>query len=179
MHARRTGHPGIRRRRPADIVTFQFAGQLASVAAPVSATFFPGEAYSASFIFDSNAAPTLSGPVVSQYPLISAHVTIGSYVATGAASAFNGITVENDHAVPPAPTFDQWLATSFFSGPPVGSEVVGFGVGGGLVLGSLMTLSVTSRAVPQPPTFALLAGGGLALLSVGWMSHRRATGPTP
>jgi len=205
----------------ADVLTFEFAGQLTTVAAPVSATFFQGEAYSASFSFDSNAAPTISGPVVSQYPLISAHVTIGSYVATGAASAFNGITVENDHAVPPAPTFDQWLATSFFSGPPVGSEVVGFGdvgledsithtalsstalpttldlpkfntqgfaiefcdsvlasgtcVGGGLVLGSLMTLSVTSSAVRHPPTLGLLAVGGLALLGVGWMSRRHAT----
>jgi len=209
----------------ADVLTFQFAGQLTTVAAAVSGTFFPGEAYSASFTFDSNAVPTISGPVVSQYPLISAHVTIGSYVATGIASAFNGITVENDHAVPPAPTFDQWLATSLFGGPSVGSEVVGFGdvgledsithtalsstalpttldlsrfntqgfalqfcdsvsasgtcVGGGLVLGSLTTLSVTPGAVRQPPALALLAVGSLALLGVGLMSHRHATDQTP
>lgn len=41
--------------------------------------------------------------------------------------ALNGITVENDHAVPPAPTFDQWFARSLFSGLPVGGEVIGFG----------------------------------------------------
>ena len=58
---------------------------------------------------------------------MSAQVNIGAYVATGVPHALNGITVENDHAVPPAPTFDQWFARSLFSGLPVGGEVIGFG----------------------------------------------------
>jgi hypothetical protein len=111
----------------ADVLTFQFGGQLNSVPASVSSTFSVGETFLASFTFDTDAAATVSGSVSSEYPLMSAQVNIGAYVATGVPHALNGITVENDHAVPPAPTFDQWFARSLFSGLPVGGEVIGFG----------------------------------------------------
>jgi hypothetical protein len=205
----------------ADVITFQFGGQLTSVPAPLSATFSMGQAYSASFTLDSSAPPILSNPVVAKYPLVFAQVKIGSYVAAGVPNALNGITIENDHVVTPAPTFDQWLGSSLFSGPAVNGKVVGFGdvdledsithtafsstalpsaldlskfntrgfslsfcdsfsgvtcVGGGDVLGSVDTVSVTSAAVPQPPSLALLAIAGLVLLGVGRMKRSQSSG---
>jgi hypothetical protein len=69
----------------------------------------------------------LGASVGEQHVFGRGNVNIGAYVATGVPHALNGITVENDHAVPPAPTFDQWFARSLFSGLPVGGEVIGFG----------------------------------------------------
>jgi hypothetical protein len=130
----------------ANVLTFQFEGHLTSVNGPINGTFFTGEAYSVSFTFDSSAAPIRSDPSSATFPLLSADVHLGSYVATGVQSTFDGITVQND-AMSLVNTFDSWFARSLFSGPPVGGEVPGFGSIG--LTDSITHTAFSSTALPS------------------------------
>src|SRR5262252_676366 len=56
----------------ANVLTFQFGGQLTSVNGPINGTFFTGQAYSVSFTFDSSAAQIRSDPSSATFPLLSA-----------------------------------------------------------------------------------------------------------